>query len=220
MNLVSIKEVRESLGFEDMSDINQAISSVLPAVTSSMEVTLDTRFNLSTTEDVFFVPPYKGPDNGHVETKLRLSNGFIIPQTVIVTSGNTPQELDESPIPISTMKVRSYEDVAKGVLLDYKTVYTGGTRRLVSFEYMGGPYIRVAYTHGFDQDATDSKAYDQTAVPDWLKEAAILKAKIFLSSHPVVKNAEASSDPMYLENALRAMLLSHMRFVPGSLVPM
>lgn len=78
MNLVSNSLIRDALGFEDMADINTAISSVLPAVTASLEVALDTRFALSTAEDVFYVPPHKAPDQGHVETKLRLRNGYLI----------------------------------------------------------------------------------------------------------------------------------------------
>lgn len=221
MKLVSEAQVREALGFEDMTDITLAIRTILPAVTASLEVALDTSFELSTAQEDFYVPPHKGPDvNGHMEIKLRLNNGFIAPGTCVVTSGMTSQSLVTEPISIQTMTFRSYKDIEKGVLFDNRTFYAGTTRRLASIDYLAGPYIRVAYTYGFDVEEGDPELYDQARVPQWLKDAAIIQSQMFLSGHPILKNAESVPDTDYLTKALRALLLSHQRFVPGSLIPM
>lgn len=221
MKLVPVATIRQALGFEDMADINLAITSIMSAVTASMEMALDTSFDRAMATDLFYVSPHHGPDgNGHVQTLLRLRNGFIVPQTISVQSGATVYALDDDPITITNMNVRSYRDVEKGLLFDAKTLYTGGHRSLRSIDFMGGPYIRVTYSYGFDVDDTDPDLFDQDQVPNWLKEAAAIQARIFLADHSILKNNEATYDTNFLKQALKALMLSHLRFGSGSIVPM
>ncbi len=199
MFLASVAGIREELGFDDMTDINAAISMALNAAEPQLASALNTSFARTDVVDTFWVSEPTVIEAGHVQTEFWLSRGFLAADpTVTVSTG-----LDTT----DALRV----DLHKGVVRDWKTYYH---RAHVTFAYAAGFEAEV----GSDDKPTGSYKLDQ--VPGWLKEAAKLQALILLSSAPSVTEAGVQIDTEVLKLQVASIMEQHIRYAPMALYPL
>lgn len=192
MRLSSLEELRADLGFDDMTDINAAISSALDAAAAQLAAGLNTSFDEESVTDTFWVPEPTVIDSGHFKTEFLLSRGFV--------SGTpTFSGFDVAP--------GSYAlDRERGVIRDWSNRYTE-------------THLQVTYTAGFPADGTDAESYDLTKVPTWLREASKLTAILFLSTSPTLTEAGVVVDTKTLRDQLQSLMPAHLRYAPLALYP-
>ena len=97
-------------------------------------------------------------------------------------------------------------DLQKGIVTDI------GTKFLNS-------YVTLTYTYGFEVDAGDSRLYDQSQVPGWLKEASRVAALRMLASNPAVTAAGVELNVDTLNSQYAALMNRHLRYAPSALLP-
>lgn len=82
--IVSVKELREYLGYADTTQVNDCLSKALDSATLYIESILKTSLSLITTnEDIFDAQEYREKTSKGGRGSLYLSNGFIDESTVI-----------------------------------------------------------------------------------------------------------------------------------------
>lgn len=89
-----------------------------------------------------------------------------------------------------------------------------------SMTYWQGQFVRIAYTYGFDVDADDDTLYDQTRVPNWLRLAAQVSAKMLLAQHPIMERTQVKIDPKIMQGELGRIVGPKLRFTPNALMPL
>jgi hypothetical protein len=200
MMLASVSEVRADLGFDDMPDINEAITAALHGTTHALASVLRTSFDKQSWADLFFVE--RSDEGGVPSCDLRLSLGFVEPVSVVVKVSPRPDMADAV---VVTPNFVLRPD--KGVISDYRRVYLR-------------EFVQCSYTAGFNVDDTDPESYDLAQVPPWLQEAAKLHAKIMLDDNPSLKEAGVNQSVYQMTQSLEAMLESHIRYVPWARLPL
>lgn len=210
MLLASVSAIRKSLGFEDMTDINEAIGASLKIATTTMAARLGVdNFDRATAEDTFYVNEPGYQNGSHVQTEFLLRHPFV--SDVVVSRADTYVGLTGSPVADTGAMIIKNAD--KGVLFDGTTVY-------------GGNYVRVSYAHGFEiadtdpDEPADFDFYKPEQVPEWLRQAAVCQAMITLSGHPEVKALNILSVPGAYEDQLRSILAPRQRYAPTALLPL
>jgi hypothetical protein len=212
MLLTTVESVRAPLGFEDMTDINAAITQAIHAADPQLSAEINTTFAAGTITDTFYVEqptyvrhgyvdPLTGQRTGHMSTEFRLSNGFLTAApTVLVFDqfGGT-----------STMDLSAtiFTNLEKGVMRDIGTA-------------LWGKYVTVAYSYGFPADGTDPTSYDLTVVPLWLQTAAQVRATRMLSGNPSIKEAAIVIDTAVLDQQYSALVAQKLRYAPAALLPL
>ena len=220
MRLIPVANVITSLGFDDMPDINAAASAALEQTTLWLESKFDTNFSRANWTERFFVPEHmRASVNNPPNLRLRLSNGFVVPYSQETRAVEYWGDIDNAPA-ITAMQPLTPNGLTRGILQDVETWYgtTSGFRARQISQYQG-PLIRVTYQAGFEADGTDPDMYDQSQVPDSLKEIARVQALILLDDHPVLKNAEVEQDIDLLKSSLNIMMSRINRFEPSALRP-
>jgi hypothetical protein len=205
MLLASVADIRESLGFDDMDDINAAITAALHAAEPVLSSWLGTPFDAGTFTDTFyvFVPPYTIGD--HAETSFRLSRGFVSDITsVAMASGVSDFAVSGGFIDQASFMQANLE---KGVVVDYQTIYDRA-------------YVRFVYTAGFDADGSDATSYDLSQVPAWLVQAATAQALLSLNGSPSLEQAQVTIDAPTLRMQLDALVRANRRYNPTALLPL
>jgi hypothetical protein len=204
MLLVPVVDIREALGFEDMTDINAAAETALNAATSLLESMLDTDFSKATRTDRFYAHEpgvVRGPS---VQTQFRLRRGFVQSvSSVIYADALSNLGLGATSLDLADL----YLDAEKGVLRDDVTAYSRS-------------YLKVTYTAGFDPHPSDPSQYDPDQIPDWLQQAAKLRAQISLAGQPVMESANIKLDVKELTNELNALVGRKRRYAPLALLPL
>lgn len=201
MLLASVKEIRDQLGFDDMTDINDAIEQALHAVEPQLAARLDTNFARGEQTDTFYVGAPTISEPGVNRTEFRLSYGLVHEIVSITATTNAMLFSDAQQSDLaSTVKVNK----EKGVVRDWKTPYHQQT-------------VEVTYLYGFDDDGT---SYDLDQAPKWLQESARILALIHLASNPALTEAEVKLDTKMLSAQYEALMRQHVRYAPVALIPM
>lgn len=212
MMLIDPSVLRNTLGFDDMSDINDAIEAALTSATSSLSARLNSQFDAGTATDTWFVVEPIRHSGLLRQTEFRTSTGFIN----TVASFSYAPELSafgtSDAIDALSSVVVSKE---KGLIADIKTDYTS-------------MFVRATYTYGFEPDDTYVEVYDPAVVPHWLKEAAKLQALILLATNPALKQAGVEIDSYGYASlkqqgpaaVLQTILAQHARYTPLALLPL
>lgn len=205
MLLASIEEIRVSLGFDDMADINFAIMSALQAAEAQLAATLDTDFARSTYSDVFYVsrPPYM--DGPAVATEFRLRRGLLQSLVSMVQSPDVRNFSDFSvAVDISST---AQLHAGKGVVRDFVTRYDRS-------------YVQLTYVAGFTASQANALSYDLTQVPRWLQEAAKVAALIAVSDSASLSEAQIKLDKDLLKAQYGNLIRQHLRYAPVALLPL
>ena len=121
MLLASVADIRSKLGFDDMTDINFAITMALDAAESQLAGRLKTEFDQGTFVDTFYVrePPYR--DGPAFETEFRLRRGLVASLTSVVYAARSAAFRPRASTTDVTATVQLHPD--KGVVKDFMTPY-------------------------------------------------------------------------------------------------
>lgn len=205
MMLANPADIREALGFDDMSDIGQAIRGSLNATTAILSARLGSPFEETEVTDRFFVPPGHNPP-GTISTEFRLSRGFV-KEITAATFSDSWEAIGLRTPDIMPALVMDQHDKVIGRIRDYTTPYSRA-------------YMQVSYTAGFPVSPDDKDMYDPSVVPDWLQEAAKLRALIGLAGSPSFKQAEIVLDTKVMADELSALLVPNLRYIPLGIFPL
>lgn len=203
MLLASVAEIRGGLGFDEMTDINDAITMALHSAEARLATVLRTRFGRKASTDLFWVVDAQFQP-GLPMTRFRLSQGFVDESVpLMVKTAATIAELATGTDRSGVVRL----DAERGLVTDLSTWYE---RALVQIES----------TAGFAADGSDPDSYELSQVPSWLQEAAKLQALIILETHPVLEEAGIKQDTARLTKILDELLASHIRYEPAALKPL
>lgn len=204
MLLASVPSIRKSLGFDDMTDINAAITSALHAAEAQIAALLSTSFGREQMVDKFWVyePPFV--QGSHTETKFRLSRGLISDVSSIMMSNAPTMFTNPDAQDISD---RVTVDTQRGIATDVTTYYAE-------------QYVEIRYTAGFDVDANDPESYNLDQVPAWLQQAATLKTLILVADAPALTEAGVKIDKQMLDQQYALTVNRYVRYAPTALLPM
>lgn len=205
MMLASHAEIREQLGFDDMTDINDAIQASLRAATAVLAAKLSTPFERGTFIDTYYALE-PGYENGQAfSTTFRLSRGFVVSVTSVKAAATLELLGGTDASDITAVALMSATDKEKGVFTDYTTRFTRS-------------FVRAEYVAGFEADASNPDMFNLEQVPLWLQEAAKLHAMITLAGSPPVKQADIQIDTKTLNHELSALLSTRIRYTPTALL--
>jgi hypothetical protein len=207
MLLASVQEIRDRLGFDDMTDIMFAAQMALDAATPQIEAMLNTSFTQGSYVETFYVekPPYIVKQA--FRTKFRLNNGFVA-----LTSVKSSYELAAfSAAPPST----TVKDVTSTVMVDVDRGIVDDINNRYEWQY-----VQIAYSAGFPPDPNDSDSYDLTQIPDWLKQAAKLRAMIGMADDASLSEAGIKLDTKTLWAQFNALVSRKMRYAPTAKMPL
>lgn len=186
--IVDADMVRERMSLGDIDGINQALDSALVAAHLHYEGLLQTTFAQQVgVENVFYTDSdwFPAPVNGFL--RLRLSNGFVDPSSVVLAVGDSSSAISES------VASTSYSvDPVKGV------VY-------LSDEYEN-KFVKVTFTSGFSATIKP---------PDWLKEAILSFVPSILNNQQTTNRAdEAKTTSDQARNLTERTVEAHLRSTP------
>ncbi|WP_113155974.1 hypothetical protein [Nitratireductor sp. OM-1] len=193
MLLTSAAAVREELGFDDMTDINDAVAMALNAAEPQLASALNTSFGRAEVTDTFWVPEPTVVDGPHRKTEFWLSRGFVFGDLTVAG-------FDVPPDAIKLNRER-------GVARDWETFYVRA-------------HVALTYTAGFEADETNPKQYKLDQVPSWLQEAARLQALVHLSSAAPITEAGISIDVETCRTQLASLMTDHSRYAPMAIHPL
>lgn len=204
--ILSVKELRNRLRYDDNPDINAAIQEALEAASETIPSTLRTDLTRVTVEEVFYIQrglewaPSVGGSPGSrrlpastagvqlnqahtaVQAKLLLERGFVdsgVTYTA-VTSG-TFQGLSIASQQVDLRDVNS---------LDLTQMHNERGELLVMDYLFHNTYAKVTYTAGLEDNSGNPAVYQ--GVPEWLKQMAALEATRILNTNPVVATVGSS----------------------------
>jgi hypothetical protein len=208
MQLAMVSDIREKLGFDDMTDINFAISMAMDSVEPQLAATLNTEFDRGTFVDTFYVSAPRFRDGQAVETQFRLRRGLVQSVTSVLTCADVTAFGDSaSVVDVSAVANLSAD---KGVIKDFKTHYAR-------------QYVQVTYVAGFDPDGCSGSPptrYLLSQVPAWLQEATKLRTLLALADSPSLSEAAIKLDTEVLATQCNALLSRHIRYAPLSILPL
>lgn len=205
MLLASVSEIRDQLGFDNMTDINAAIGLALDAAEPQLAAILNTEFGQGSFVDTFWVrsPPFR--DGPAVETEFRLQRGLVQSLTSVIYAYQICNFTDPSSYLTSTSTAVLSAD--KGVVTDYQTHYMR-------------QYVQISYTAGFAPDPDTQYSYLLSSVPRWLQDAAKLRALLSLADSPILSEANIKLDKQMLQTQFNALMSRHLRYAPRALLPL
>ncbi len=207
MLLAAVADIRSQLGFDDMTDVNAAISMAMDAAESMLASRLNTEFGKGTFVDMFYVrsPPFI--DGQAVETQFRLRRGLISSLTSVIWSQQLSSFGDTSATTDVTVNAVLHPD--KGIVKDFTTRYER-------------TYVQITYVAGFDLDTSVSPpvSYLLTEVPDWLQNAAKLLTLIGLVDAPILSEAGIKLNAKMLTDQFNTLTSIHLRYAPISVLPL
>jgi hypothetical protein len=204
MLLASVTAIRDQLGFDDMSNITDAITGALHTAEALLSARLGTPFDAGAFSDTFYVDEPGFIQGDMYKTEFKLTRGFV--QDVTEVSLTTPTSMyfivRDQPSLITSLATNK----EKGLCLDVATFY----RR---------SWVKISYTAGFTVDDTDPASYDLTKVPSWLQQLASLRAMLLLNGTGPLENAGIKLDAKTLGSEIEAIIQQHMRYFPTALLP-
>lgn len=202
MYLATIQDVLKVIRFsEEITEIQDSIASGLEAGTAALATYLRTDFRRKTITDKFFIEQSINKGGVDIEHFLT-SNGFIDnTQPIIIIKADSFANLTASPVDISSNCNINYETGA--------ITYSGDA--LIS------AWVSITYTSGFESDSTDDYVYDQEKVPEWLKQAAILKSILHVDAvTPTLRHESADSvDNSAMVEKYNNLVTDKVRYFPA-----
>jgi len=198
MKLASLEEIRDDLGFDDMTDINEEIGAALGRAEQVLSAELSTTFARGQQTDTFFVPEPQVIDGNRVQTNFRLSRGFLVSDPISRIS-HDPSQLDSAPAGEYMFCKRELGEVRNWVTRFYQQ------------------FVQFTYDYGFEADQSDATSYDLNQVPAWLQEAAKLCTVVILNGMPRFKQHDIELDVKTAEAQLRSIISAHRRYSTGVL---
>jgi hypothetical protein len=205
MFLASPDVIRESLGFEDMTDISEAVKSALDASEPLLASMLNTDFTAGEATDIYYLQE-PGHEMGQMfVTEFRLTHGLLTELTAAhkASAMTVFDTADAENILTSGLIV----DLEKGVIKDLSNRYSR-------------QFVRFTYSYGLPVSEVDERSYDLTVVPLWLQEAAKTQALIFLADSAPVTEANIKLDKAVLGQQLRHQLARKVRYIPLGVMPL
>lgn len=193
MLLASVSGIRDDLGFDDMTDINAAITMALNAAEPQLASALNTSFARAEVTDTFWVDEPTVIDGPHRKTEFWLSRGFVQGEPV-VTGFDGAQ---------AAMKYNK----EKGIARDWSTYYSRA-------------HVTFVYQAGFEEDGSTAGQYKLDQVPKWLQEAAKLQALIHLANAASITEAGIKIEVETIKAQLGSLMGDHMRYAPMALLPL
>ncbi len=168
--LAAIEDLRSLLRFDEITEVNTIFDAALEAATSDLESRLRTDFAEETRFDIFQLTP-QNVNPYCYQYHWRLKNGFVnSSDTFTVRAFSTFDDLTNgSAIDITSQVVTDYKS---GVVSLLGGIITS-VIRFNGYDKIPGNFVRVDYTSGWVDDDDDG-VYD--TVPDWLKQACMLRA--------------------------------------------
>jgi hypothetical protein len=206
MLLALPNDVRDQLGFDDMSDIAFAIRMAMDAADPYLQAQLNTDFVQGTYVDTFYVrePPYL--DGPAVETQFRLRHGMVSALTSVLTAF-TPASFSTQGAQVTNVTANVFLEDDRGIVKDFTTRYVR-------------QFVQITYASGFAPDPNNPASYLISAIPDWLQNACKIKTLIGLVDSPVLSEAQIKLDQNLLGSQLVALLSRKLRYAPMSLLPL
>lgn len=208
--LVTITQVKASLGLGTDTDIDAAALDAAKSATAQLESLLRTNFSRDTAAvDYFFV--HNSLKHGdQYNTRIILSAGAVDSgQDVNVYIASTYAKANAT----DGTDLRSPDD-------DYVVIdYENGVIDIRDYA-LNNTYIKVEYTKGYAfQSAPNTTVYD--GVPQWLEQACILSAQMILLRNPiVVVDVQDQKDIKETERAFDQIIQGHIRYYPISTKPL
>jgi hypothetical protein len=205
MLLAKVSDLQGDLGFDTaLTDFAVAAADALHAATIFIGSRLGTTFHKATITDTFYADAPGFVQGSLRQTEFRLSQGFVasvtkVSRTTDLAAFGTLDELDYTSSVLLNLE--------KGVIRDIATPYSRN-------------FVKVTYIAGFDPDGTDAMSYNLAQVPDWLQEAAKLKAKVQLAGSPSLEEASIKIDVKTLGSQVDTILHEKVRYAPVALLPL
>lgn len=193
MLLASVSGIREELGFDDMTDINAAITMALNAAEPQLASALNTSFARAEVTDTFWVDEPTVIDGPHRKTEFWLSRGFVHGEPVVTGFDGAQAAMNYNK--------------EKGIARDWTTYYSRA-------------HVRFVYQAGFETDDQVSGQYKLDQVPGWLQEAAKLQALVHLASAPSITEAGIQIEVETIKAQLASLMGEHIRYAPMALYPL
>lgn len=207
MLLYTVSSIRDELGFDDMLDINEAISAAITAAEPMLAARIGSDFDQVSVTDTFFVPEATTQVGTSFQTEFRLSRGFVAALSSVTMAVDFNALGTSDALDLTTTALSDAASLEKGLIRDFKTPYQNA-------------YVQISYTAGFPVDATDPNSYDMTVVPKWLSQAARLRALIQLNGSPALEQAQIKLDTRTLSAELHTLVGRRVRYMPLGLNPM
>lgn len=192
--LSSVDNVRQRLGFDDITSINTALQSALEGATTEIAQFLRTKFDRVTQTDIF-CPRFTMQRGSIYQVNLALKAGFV--SDVSIGTSPTFDGVSDSPTAVSSGAVIDGE---KGsVVLGYRSDLTN-------------QFVSITYTAGFEVDG--SKVYQN--VPDWLRIAAENYAISILDRNwPALRGDQGKAWEAAMDG-VREGLTANVRYFPSA----
>jgi hypothetical protein len=223
MKLYPVLALLQELGFDDMPDARSAVEAAIASATPTVAADLGTpNFDRALSTDVFYIeePTRRVGSAGHTEFKLTFgmvtaisavtSNGFGGGDGVGVLDENGVRRLvtyAEAAGGVLSRFTNSVESLEKGILKDHSWLYNRET-------------LTIQYEHGFETDANDPKLYDLDTVPDWLQQAAKLKALMTMAASPVMQQAQIRMETQAMKLEYQGIISAKRRYAPSAILPL
>lgn len=206
MLLTPVSKIREVYSFGDLEDSNKAFEAALHAAEPYLSARMrqNSFARLAVTDTYYVDEPTLVQGSALYKTEFFLSRGFLAQMSAMHRSANpTTLDLAGQFNPVTPTLI----EMERGVVRDLSWYYNG-------------EFVSINYICGFEADSTDPKMYKQDQVPEWLKEAAVTYAMIFLAGSPTLKEAEIKVDTKALTRTLDHVIAQHQRYAPGALLPL
>lgn len=207
MKLALVGDLAKAIGF-DQGVATDKLETAVETATQTLIGLLRTEFDLAAVVDDFYVLSTGSiPIGSTYRTRLALSRGFIS-GPVTITFGRSLDALASSPGMVEAGRISVDRD--KGGI-----VITGPDMR--------DTFIRVSYVAGFGAEEDDPTTYEQTELPDWLKEVAVMASLASLdSTHPDLRFENgngAKESAASMTNSVVGRLGSKIRYFPSATHP-
>ncbi len=209
MLLASVDDVRIELTFDDIPDIEKAITGALKSTSRILERRLRTDFAFGSFTDTFAVDPNRLQS----KPQLQISTNLVTPRRSRVGTGlfaNSPLYETQFLLShgfvastaigdlnaVSATMINNFGDsdleadlrIFEGDGKDHTFTNAEEGRLYVHQIDVRGLFVQIAYNAGFTAASDD--VYDN--VPGWLETAAILHAQIMLDKNPVIRRPEGA----------------------------
>lgn len=193
MKFLTGDQLRDHLGLGNVDTIVDAADSAVHQATVHVANDLRTPLTPAVYSDLFLLQA----DDLQLNTlKLKLTAGFVSADTVKVGIGYSREE---------AANAESVTDFAINAERGVVTLY----------DVPMGRYIVVRYEAGLPVDDDDDTLFDPSVAPDWIKEAAKLKASQIMTASPEMDNDRGEIvNQRKQAGAYASLLTPHVRYEP------
>lgn len=212
MYLADPAQIRVTLGFDDMANINAAIASALDTAETQLATMLMTGFDRQSVVDTFFVEQTEMIGNSNQpRTELLLTRGFVVGSPTVAVTYAAAQSASAFQI--------------------VQDAYSGGSSTSSNFVWRNesgygvdltstfvGAQVAVTYVSGFEADTTNGDdppiSYVIDQVPDWVQKAATLLALTLVADNASVVEAGIVINTKLAMQQLHTLIGKKVRYRP------